>query len=58
MSIVLAFVTAFIIKYFTGQAIEKIILILLKKMVESTSSNIDNEIYDAVFKKVENSKIE
>lgn len=58
MSIVLAFVTAFIIKYFTGPAIEKIILILLKKMVESTSSSIGNEIYDAVFKKVENSKIE
>lgn len=58
MNIILGFMTAFIIKYFTSPAIEKIILILLKRLVESTSSNIDNEIYDAFFKKIENSKIE
>lgn len=58
MNIILPFITTFIIKYFTSPAIEKITLILLRKLVESTSSNIDNEIYDAIFKKVENSKIE
>ncbi len=56
MNIILSFLTGFIVKYFSGPAIEKVVLILLKKLVETTESKIDNEIYNALFNKIEISK--
>lgn len=56
MNIILSFLTGFIVKYFSGPAIEKVVLILLKKLVETTESKIDNEIYNALFNKIESSK--
>lgn len=53
MNIILSFLTAFIIKYFTTPAMEKVVLIILKKLVHSTESKVDDEIYQAVFEKVE-----
>lgn len=54
MNIVLNFLTGFILKYFTTAAIEKVVLILLEKLVKSTKSDVDNELYEAVFKKINN----
>lgn len=51
MNLVIGFITSFIIKWFTGPAIEKIVLILIKKLVEHTDSKVDDELYEAVFKK-------
>lgn len=53
MNVIISFITGFIIKYFTSTAIEKIVLILLKRLVETTSSKIDDKIYNEVFEKVE-----
>lgn len=53
MNIILNFLTAFIIKYFTTPAMEKVVMIILKKLVQSTESKIDDEIYQAVFDRVE-----
>lgn len=53
MSFVLKFLTGFVLKYLTTQALEKVVLIFLKKLVDSTDSKVDNEIYDALFKKIE-----
>ena len=51
MNLIISFITSFIIKYFTGPAIEKMVLILIKKLVENTDSKVDDELYEAVFKK-------
>lgn len=51
MNLIISFITTFIIKYFTGPAIEKMVLILIKKLVEHTDSKVDDELYEAVFKK-------
>lgn len=52
MNIILSFLTGFIIKYFTISAMEKVVLIILKKLVQSTDSKVDDEVYQAVFEKV------
>lgn len=53
MNIILSFITGFIIKYFTTPAMEKVVLVILKRLVQSTESKVDDEIYQAVFEKVE-----
>ena len=55
MNFAVTFITGFIIKWFTGPAIEKIVLILLKKLVEFTDSKVDDDIYKAVFEKTKES---
>lgn len=52
MNIILNFLTGFAMKFLTTSAIEKVVLILLEKLVTKTESKIDDDIYQAVFKKV------
>lgn len=52
MQVIIKFFMTFLLKYLTSESIEKIILIGLKKLVDSTESKIDNEIYEAVFNKI------
>lgn len=51
MSAVLKFIKYFVCKYFGTVAIEKIVIILLGELSKRTDSKIDDEIYDAIFKK-------
>lgn len=52
MNIVLKFLTGFAMKFLTTTAIENVVLILLEKLVNKTESKVDDEIYQAVFKKI------
>lgn len=52
MNIILTFLTGFVTKFLTTAAIENVVLILLEKLVKSTKSDVDNELYEAVFKKI------
>ncbi len=52
MNIILNFLTGFMVKYFTTTAIENVVLILLEKLVNKTESKADDDIYQAVFKKI------
>lgn len=56
MGFAISFITGFMIKYFTRQALEKVVLILLKKLVECTESKVDDEMYRAIFEKFEEGK--
>lgn len=51
--ILLGFIKGFVVKYFSTTVLENIVIILLEKLVKSTDSQIDDEIFEAVFKKVE-----
>lgn len=51
MTVVLKFIKYFVGKWLGTLAIEKIVIILLKELVKRTDSKIDDEIYDAIFKK-------
>lgn len=51
MAVVLKFIKYFVGKWLGTLAIEKIVIILLKELVKRTDSKIDDEIYDAIFKK-------
>lgn len=51
MNVVIKFLKYFICKYFGTIAIEKIVIILLGELSKRTDSKIDDEIYDAIFKK-------
>lgn len=53
MGIVLKFFTGMICKYFTTVAIEKIIIALIKEGVKRTDSKLDDEIFEAVFGKLD-----
>lgn len=52
MNIVIAFLKKFICKYLGSVAIEKIIVVLLGELVKRTDSDIDDKIYEIVFKSV------
>ena len=56
MGFAISFITSFMIKYFTRQALEKVVLILLKKLVECTESKVDDEMYRDIFEKFEEGK--
>lgn len=51
MGVVLKFLKYFICKWFGTIAIEKIVIILLRELVERTDSKVDDEIFKAIFDK-------
>lgn len=51
--ILLAFIKNFVVKYFSTVVLEKIVIILLEQLVKATDSKVDDEIFNAVFKRVE-----
>lgn len=52
INILIKFLKTFILKYFGAVAIEKIIIILIRELVKSTDSKVDDEIYEALFGKI------
>lgn len=54
MGFAISFITGFILKYFTTAAIEKVVLILLENLVDNTESKMCKDMYQAVFKKINN----
>lgn len=57
MNVVIKFLKYFICKWFGTIAIEKIVIILLKELVERTDSKVDDKIYQAVFGKTQESEV-
>lgn len=51
-SIILKFIKSFGVKYFGTVVMERLIITLLKAVVERTDSKLDDEIFKAVFEKV------
>lgn len=51
MNIIIKFLKYFICKWFGTIAIEKIVIILLRELVERTDSKVDDEIFKAIFDK-------
>ena len=49
MSFVLNFIKNFILKWFTSQVLEKIVIIGLGELVKRTDSDVDDKMYNAVF---------
>lgn len=58
MNIPIGFIKTFACKYLGTVAIERIIIILLKELVDRTESKIDNKIYKAVFDQIGGAKDE
>lgn len=52
INLVIKFLKSFILKYFGAVAIEKIVIILIRELVKSTESKVDDEIYQALFGKI------
>lgn len=52
INLVIKFLKSFILKYFGAAAIEKIVIILIRELVKSTDSKVDDEIYEALFGKI------
>lgn len=52
VNLVIKFLKSFILKYFGAVAIEKIVIILIRELVKSTESKVDDEIYQALFGKI------
>lgn len=52
INLVVKFLKSFILKYFGAVAIEKIVIILIRELVKSTDSKVDDEIYEALFGKI------
>lgn len=52
INLVIKFLKSFILKYFGAVAIEKIVIILIRELVKSTNSKVDDEIYEALFGKI------
>lgn len=52
VNIVIKFLKTFILKYFGAVAIEKIVIILIRELVKATDSKVDDEIYQAIFGKI------
>lgn len=50
---IINFIKTFILKFLTTKALEKVVIILLKDLVQRTSSKVDNELFEAVFGKIE-----
>lgn len=57
MAVVLKFLKYFVGKWLGTLAIEKIVIILLKELVERTDSKVDDKIYQAVFGKTQESEV-
>lgn len=53
MGFALKFLTGFMTKYLTTIALEKIVIILLKALVKRTESKVDDELFEAIFEKVD-----
>lgn len=53
MNFIIKFITSFMLKYFTTVALEKVVIIILGALVKKTESKVDDELYNAVFKKTE-----
>lgn len=51
MNVVIPFLKYFICKWFGTIAVEKIVIILLGELVKRTDSKVDDELYEAIFKK-------
>lgn len=52
INLIVKFLKSFILKYFGAVAIEKIVIILIRELVKSTESKVDDEIYEAIFGKL------
>lgn len=52
INIIIKFLKSFILKYFGAVAIEKIVIILIRELVKSTDSKVDDELFEAVFGKM------
>ena len=52
VNLIVKFLKSFILKYFGAVAIEKIVIILIRELVKSTESKVDDEIYEAIFGKL------
>lgn len=52
INLIIKFLKSFILKYFGAVAIEKIVIILIRELVKSTESKVDDEIYQALFGKI------
>lgn len=50
--LIIGFIKNFLLKYLSTIAIEKILIIILGRLVKATDSDIDDEIFEAVFEKV------
>lgn len=50
LNMILAFSKKFILKYLGAVAIEKIVIVLLGELVKRTDSDVDDKIYEIVFK--------
>lgn len=53
MNFVLGFLKGFVIKFLTTKALEKVVVVLLKALVQRTESKVDDELFEAVFGKME-----
>lgn len=52
VNLIVKFLKSFVLKYFGAVAIEKIVIILLGELVKSTKSDVDDRIYNEVFRKL------
>lgn len=52
INILIKFIKSFVLKYFGAVAVEKIVIILIRELVKSTESKVDDEIYEAIFGKI------
>lgn len=51
--IIVNFIKFFICKWIGTAAVEKIVIVLLKELVKRTDSKVDDEIYEAIFGKID-----
>ena len=51
--IIVNFIKFFICKWIGTTAVEKIVIVLLKELVKRTDSKVDDEIYEAIFGKID-----
>ncbi len=52
MGIIINFIKKFVLKYMGSLVIEKIIIVLIRELVERSDSNVDDEIYRIIFEKI------
>lgn len=51
--LIIKFIKNFVVKYLGTLVLEKIVILLLGELVKRTDSDVDDKIYEIVFKKVE-----
>lgn len=51
--VILNFIKFFVCKWIGTAAVEKIVIVLLKELVRRTDSKVDDEIYEAIFGKID-----